>query len=72
MVKKRTPDLKPDEFELTVTCPVGACFTQCTYAYSREVLKENTQFRIGLKDSMIDNTRKQHEDGRHKLPVEAK
>lgn len=72
MVKNRTPDLKPDEFELTVTCPIGTCFAQCTYAFSKEVLKENANYRTQIKENIISMTVKQHEDGRHKLPVEAK
>lgn len=67
-----TPDLKPDEFELTVTCPVGACFVQYTCAYSKLVLKQNSDFRKQVKQNMIADVTKQHEDGRHKKPVEAK
>lgn len=67
-----TPDLKPDEFELTVTCPVGACYAQCTFAFSREVLKENADFRKQIKQNNLDMATKQHNDGRHKKPKESK
>lgn len=67
-----TPNLPDDEFELTVTCPIGACFAQYTCAYKKLVLKENNNFRIQIKQQMITDVRKQHEDGRHKLPLEVK
>lgn len=67
-----TPDLRPDEFELTVTCPIGPCFVQYTCAYSREVLKQNASFRTQVKQNMMTDVKKQHEDGRHKMSKEQK
>lgn len=67
-----TPDLKPNEFELTVTCPTGACFAQYTCGYNRLVLEQNASFRKQIKKQMLDDVTKQHTDGRHNTPKEVK
>jgi len=68
----KTPNLKPDEFELTVTCPVGACFAQCTYAFSKDVLRENAKFREEVKKNIVIYAEKSHNSGMHDRKVAGK
>lgn len=56
-----------DEFEMTVTCPVGACIAQCTYAYKKLVLQQNASFLKQVKADMLRFATESHNSGRHEL-----
>lgn len=61
-----TPDLKPNEFELTALCPVGACFVQTTYAFVNDLKKASADYRRMAKENMVKNMTEAHKEGRHK------
>lgn len=65
MPRPITPNLPDDQFELTLLCPIGHCFAQHTYAFSKDVLKENRQYRKQVKENMVANITKAHTEGRH-------
>ncbi len=59
-----TPDLRPDEFEITFTCPTGACLAQITYAFSNE-LKTMPGAIKDMKAQVNKRIISEHKDGRH-------
>lgn len=60
-----TPNLQPDEFEITAICPVGACLAQTTCAFSRQVLTQASYIK-DAKEQMMKTIIKAHENGKHK------
>lgn len=58
------PDLKDNEFEITVLCPVGACLFQHTYAYDNR-LKDSSKDVIEVKGRIVEMVTKAHKDGNH-------
>lgn len=59
-----TPDLKDWEFEITNLCPVGACLTKYTFAYSKEVKKRPKDVKE-IKARMLKLMTKDHNEGKH-------
>lgn len=65
-----TPDLKPDEFEITTVCPIGSCLVQHTYAYVKEVKKTPGAVKE-IKARIVEMVEKAHRDGKHKIGASA-
>lgn len=61
-----TKDLQPDEFELTVLCPIGSCIVQHTYAFNKKVKTVPGGIKE-IKGKMINLTTKAHKEGRHNI-----
>lgn len=61
-----TKDLQPNEFEITVVCPVGNCLVQHTYAYKIE-LKDIPGGIKEVKGRIAEMVLKAHKDGKHNV-----
>lgn len=61
-----TKDLKPDEFEITTVCPVGACLAQHTYTYSEELKKHRQQLKAA-KAMLFQQVKNAHIAGKHNI-----
>lgn len=62
----RTPDLKPDEFEITTVCPIGGCLAHHTFAFKKELLNNRKEF-AAAKTRFFEQTKKTHNEGKHLL-----
>lgn len=60
-----TPDLKDNEFEITVLCPIGACLFQHTYAYDNGLLELPASDLIDVKGRITEMVTKAHKEGGH-------
>lgn len=61
-----TPDLLPNEFELTALCPVGACFVQHTYAFNKDLKNLPANYRKQAKADIVKRMTEAHDKGKHK------
>lgn len=60
-----TPNLKPDEFEVTILCPVGACRVQSTFAFHKDLLKEPNASMVEAKRRINQMSIDAHKEGKH-------
>lgn len=61
-----TKDLKPDEFEFTMLCPVGVCLAQHTYAFNKDLKNHLAQLK-SAKENAMRLTIKAHKEGKHNV-----